>query len=431
MKVSKYNEFIKHDDRTLAFNAMTCALAEVDSDFFEILNRVKNNDNIDLSSDLVKNMQYGGYIVNDQYNEIEALKFRSYASKFNTSGLGLTIAPTLACNFACPYCYEVPQAGIMPEEVQDSIIKFIQQKSKTITRLSVSWYGGEPLLGFDVIKSLSNRILKICDDNGISYDAFMISNCYLITDEIAEGLAKLKISGVQVTIDGPSYIHNARRKLKHGHDDTYSKIINNVKKLLSVGITPHIRVNVDKTNSDCVEELLDDLKSNGLQKCVVNFGHVNAYTEACSNIESNCLSVEEYAFETLHYQDLLVERGFSADNYPNYPGIKGNYCCADAINSFVIDPNGYLYKCWNDIGNLERAVGNLCQPESISSKEEAILQSYMLWSPFEHQKCLECSILPICMGGCPYNGMINNGVPECEKWKFNIKEALLKVKEGK
>ena len=67
------------------------------------------------------------------------------------------------------------------------------------------------------------------------------------------------------------------------------------------------------------------------------------------------------------------------------------------INAFVIDSDGNIYKCWDDIGIYERSVGSLMDKEK---KKSLALMQYMMYDPTQDSECKECKILPICMGGC-------------------------------
>lgn len=189
-------------------------------------------------------------------------------------------------------------------------------------------------------------------------------------------------------------------------------------------ISVHIRVNIDKENLEHFEELLDILKEQGLEDCPLNLGHVKAYTNACASIDDSCLNNKEFAEQSLRYQKVLHRKGFRATNYPYYPGVKGNYCCADSSSAYVIDPKGFMYKCWNDIGNEERMVGNVLDPEKVADQNTIINMNYLLWSPFEFEECTQCNLLPICMGGCPYNGTYKYQSPECENWKYTLVDVL-------
>src|SRR5699024_5938565 len=123
-------------------------------------------------------------------------------------------APTLSCNFGCPYCYEEPKSGFMSEEVQKSILDMITEAAKRRKDISVTWYGGEPLIAKDIIFNMSEKIINICEENDCDYSSYIVTNGYLVTDEIIENFKKYKITGAQITIDGPPEIHNSRRFLK-------------------------------------------------------------------------------------------------------------------------------------------------------------------------------------------------------------------------
>lgn len=422
MKSSKYNVILNHRGKKLAFNGMTSSFAEVDDNFIRILNNISKINDECLSSDdkkLLEDMKRGGFILNDDEDEMKLLKLRSNMGKFGRKGFGLTIAPTLQCNFACPYCYEERQLGFMDEEIRNAIISKIESEAKSKNDISVTWYGGEPLMAKDIISQMSEKIISIIEKYGVKYYSHIVTNGYLVNESTVKILKDARISGAQVTLDGPPRIHDSRRKLHNGVG-TFDKVISGIKLLKGSEINVHIRVNIDKTNVNALEDLLKILVKNGLNDCAIGLGHVKDYTKVCSGVAHNCLNNEEYAYETLKHQKLLLDYGFKADDYPFYPGIKENYCCVDTLSSYVVGPNGDLYKCWNDVGNKNRAVGNIKEP--IKSYNKVYLD-YLMWSPFDHKKCIECNLLPLCMGGCPYNGLAM-GKPECEKWIYNLIDVL-------
>ncbi|MEO3947847.1 radical SAM/SPASM domain Clo7bot peptide maturase [Gorillibacterium sp. CAU 1737] len=430
MKVSRYNMFWTLEDGTkLAFNSMTCALAEVNEDFLSMLDRAPELDYEGLAGeekDLVDQMLLGNYILKDSFDELKVIKYRHFAGKFNSDSLGLTIAPTLSCNFGCPYCYENPKNGMMSREVQDALVELVSDAAKQRKEISITWYGGEPLLAKGIIADMSERMIRVCEENGASYGAFIVTNGYLLDDETIAQFKELRINGAQITLDGPARIHNTRRMLKTSDKGTFDAILANTRKLKENGIQNiSIRINVDKTNVDYIEELLDILIDNDLKDVGIGLGHVNAYTDACTSVADACMNTEEYARKNVKYQDILHRKGFSAGGYPYYPGIKANYCCADSTSSFVVDPEGFMYKCWNDVGSVEKAVGQVLRRNEAPDEDMYMRNvDYIFWSPFDYAECVECSLLPVCMGGCPYNGARNGSKPECEKWKYNLEDVL-------
>ena len=81
------------------------------------------------------------------------------AARFDTAALGLTICPTLACNFRCGYCFEHSQADglTMSAETIDRLLDFIGS-FKDVNRVALAWYGGEPTLAWDVVREVTRRV---------------------------------------------------------------------------------------------------------------------------------------------------------------------------------------------------------------------------------------------------------------------------------
>jgi uncharacterized protein len=66
---------------------------------------------------------------------------------------------------------------------------------------------------------------------------------------------------------------------------------------------------------------------------------------------------------------------------------------------FVIDPDGYLHKCLNPVGNKKEAIGHISKPIEFTPD----LVTYLTWNPLEDKLCSRCNILPLCSGGCIWN----------------------------
>lgn len=432
MKSSRYNIFFEHNGKEFAFNSMSCALAEITDDFKNIMKSLETLDESALdknTKDLLDSMKDGNYIIEDNVNELDILKFRSFYGKFSKDVLALTILPNFSCNFDCPYCYENKlQEGknmkTIKDDVKNAIYQQIKNSAKMKSNIGIAWYGGEPTLSKDIIIEMSKKIISICKKYYVDCTFSMTSNGYSIDDSFIRTMAKLNLKTVQITIDGPPEIHNLTRKLKNG-TGTFSVIIENIKKLISNNITVYIRVNITKNNMDYFNELLDVLKKYDLEKCQVIPSAVVPYENVGCNISEICLSPKEFSKKLLGYRDMLVKRNLPVSNYPYLPKLLQNYCYADNVNSYTIDPDGNLYKCWIDVGVAERSLGNI---KDFSERDLSMAAEkgafYMFWSPFKHNKCKECEILPMCMGGCPHRGILNNNEPSCDLLKYSLVDAL-------
>jgi len=85
----------------------------------------------------------------------------------------------------------------MSKEVQNKILEYIEKQIKHLRSISVAWFGGEPLLAFNIIKNMSEKIIKMCEKNEIVYESFIVTNGYNLTRKIGKELSNLKISFAQ------------------------------------------------------------------------------------------------------------------------------------------------------------------------------------------------------------------------------------------
>ena len=207
-------------------------------------------------------------------------------------------------------------------------------------------FGGEPLLGMPIIESLSQQIMALCEEREIQYYAGIITNGYLLTRETAEKLKKYKVQFVQVTVDGPKKIHDARRPTINGQG-TYDVIMNNLKTIRGI-LHVHLRINVDFENVDAADEVVSYLKQENMLDYIYPYlGLVIPYNNAYE--KNKCLTDELYSKYNLQF---LLRNNIPLQT--SYPRPRGNHCVSDFYNGWVIDDKGYLYKCWNDIGEIEK-----------------------------------------------------------------------------
>jgi uncharacterized protein len=176
-----YNFIWPTDDpaKVMIFNSLTTALAEVEKTHLDLLSlpRFDYDTLPDVARRFVDALKQGGFVLDDEADELKILKFAYNSSKYDRMWIGFTVAPTLRCNFACTYCYE--QAGenekrdghnaFMPENVQQALLSFIEQAAKTVKGVYITWYGGEPLLGQEIIFDLSQKIITVTEENKINY----------------------------------------------------------------------------------------------------------------------------------------------------------------------------------------------------------------------------------------------------------------------
>jgi len=439
LKPSIYNFIWPSGDpgKLMVFNSLTTSLVEVGRTHAELLNipRFEYDTLPKAAKQFADGLKQGGFVLEDQTDELKILKFAYNSRKYNRMGLGFTIAPTLRCNFACTYCYE--QAGenqdkrdgqnvFMPENVQQELLNYIKKAAKTVKGLHITWFGGEPLLGKNIIFGLSEKIIAITGENKLDYTARMVTNGYLLTGdpEIVQKLKDSRITAFQITLDGPPDVHNSRRMLKAAKGPTFDKIMEGIKLLKANDLSVGLRINVDRSNMDGALKLLDILEDNNLKDITIKLGHVSADTTGCKSIENSCATNEEFTVLNQTLQETLRQRGFKTGQTPYYPRIA-NSCTANQMNAFVVDPDGDMYKCWSEIGDKPARIGNIIDFKQRGKDERMREIRWLTWEPFDYADCLACKVLPICMGSCAYRAMfVNKDRPDCAEWKYGLEHYV-------
>lgn len=429
MKPSRFNIFINSEHgATLAFNSASASLAEILPEKYPIIERLMKCPESVANEEEAQYMQAlleGQYLIDDSIDELTALKVRNRRQRFGSSVFMLTIAPTLACNFRCDYCFENQSAHKMSRETEEALLKFSEGYIRKSTGLLVTWFGGEPTLCLATIERLQKGLRELCERFDVPMQpSSIVTNGYLLDADMATRLKDAGITEAQITIDGPARVHDARRKLAGG-GGSYARIMENIKAcadILRIGV----RINVDKDNFSSAVEVLHDLHAHGLMsKVYPYFAQVQASTGVCADIRDRCFSTEEFSQEQVEMYRKLMANGFGGVEYPMLA--PGGHCSADTDCSFVVAPSGNLFKCWEELSaDSADSVGSVHQNEPTSEQLKKQF-SYLAWDPLEKAGCRECTILPLCMGGCPRHALQQNSpsTGACCSWKFNLNEMLM------
>jgi uncharacterized protein len=428
MRVSRYNYFKPWDDNNfLAYNARSGGVALMTKDnyalYLKLTKKINARDTDHFSpeeADLLTQLKHGSFIYDGEQDELEDLHFKHNAARYDRTVLNLAIAPTMACNLACRYCYEDNKKGRMSGDIIEKIIGLVEEQTPGLRELNIAWYGGEPLLAMDIIEDLSQSFFDIQKEHKFQYASSMISNGYLLNKEKVDRLCELKVLEAQITLDGPEKYHDLNRPLKNG-GGSFRTIIENLK-YAADKIRLNIRVNVDKNTSiDNINELLRELDQAGLrEKIGVNFGHLEAMTSACSNIAESCYNIVEFSKAEVDYYGSLLANGYVIGKLP-LPSVIT--CMSQNINSYLIDPEGRLYKCFANLGDPSKAMGYIGKEIEYGNHN---FTSLFQFNPFLDEECRQCAVLPVCLGGCPEKRTHPELKKEerCSSWKHNLEPML-------
>lgn len=396
---SKYNILSKSEKYGyLLFNTMSLAFIRINEQDIDMWKKLRE------TPDSYTNFQNYDFLikarilVDNQEDDLNVYLADVLKNRYNSSDMALTILPTRGCNFGCIYCYEQDRPNVlMNEQTEKAIVKFVCSNSN-LKRLSVVWYGGEPLLNFDSMV----RLTKMFKQLNIEYSAKIVSNGYLLTKEKADLMKDLAIRNIQITFDGSEEIHNQRRFLLGGQP-TYRKIMDNLKYLLSINkeITIDIRTNIDRRNKDDYKKFYQDFKSE------INDKRVTMYPGFVSDLlSSECVSPEfnisEGGYKAQFILDIFDKYGIEIKSF--LPKYRRHSCVASKYFAFVIGPEGELYKCWRMVGNQKEAIGNV----NDGSFDMVKFSKYLIGADYTlDSKCLQCEFITLCGGGCPLVRMRN------------------------
>ena len=354
------------------------------------------------------------------FDERAALETMGRGACATPYAVGLTICPTLSCNFDCPYCFENHGSGKMSPEVQDDVVALAERMLDTSRAddLRVTWFGGEPLLAPDVIESLSARLIALVEERGGAYSASIITNGYLLTQDVADMLGAAKVSFCQVTIDGLAETHNLTRYLRGG-GPTFDRIVSNLRNV-KLPFKVSIRHNVHEGN----REEVDKLEQFVAQLAKESGNLLNYYPASVDGSKA--------ADERGKQVGLLCESSASdvgiRQEASRFKSGRGHYCGANSLWGVCIDDCGNLCKCWEAVDKKAISFGNAhdwdpAQPFETAANLDNLTKFLNTAIPNGDEECNECVWLPMCVGGCPYKRLFVDR--KCVAFKDNPEAYVL------
>ena len=106
------------------------------------------------------------------------------------------------CNFRCVYCSQEFKRGSMQPEVRECVLRQVRAGIKHVRSLEISWFGGEPLLGYDAIEEIAPYFQEEARKHEVSFAASITTNGFLLTAERSKKLVNWGITAYQITLDG-------------------------------------------------------------------------------------------------------------------------------------------------------------------------------------------------------------------------------------
>ncbi len=343
-----------------------------------------------------------------------------------------------ACNMACEYCfagkgeYHGSDMGLMSFETGKRALDFLMDNSGSRVNLEVDFFGGEPLLDWDVIKQLVAYAREQEPKRNKKFRFTLTTNGILLDDEVIE-FANKEMYNVVLSLDGRKEVNDRFRVLRDG-TGTHDMILPKFKKLADSRNQEgyYMRGTYSHHNTDFTNDIFymadQGFEQLSMEPVVAPEGSPYALTE-----EDLPVLFEQY--EILAKEMIRREkegRGFTFYHY--MIDLSGGPCiykrvsgCGSGTEYMAVTPSGDLYPCHQFVGEEEYKIGNIF--DGIQNPQ--IQEEFASCNVYTRPECRECWAQLYCSGGCAANayhatGSIN-GIYEygCKLFRKRMECAIM------
>lgn len=197
-----------------------------------------------------------GYVVSASVDEDARWNVRYGLEQYQQNRLDLILLSSEECNFRCVYCSQEFKRGSMLPEVRKGVLSHVRMRIKRLRSMDISWFGGEPLLGYDAIEELAPELQEQAKQNEVAFSSSMTTNGYLLFPERSRKLVNWGVTNYQITLDGTALEHDSHRPLANG-EGTFHQILGNLiaMKAITEPFRVAVRFNFDRDNLPHAEAL--------------------------------------------------------------------------------------------------------------------------------------------------------------------------------
>lgn len=347
----------------------------------------------------------GALFTEDNYE----LKIKDFSAR-PTVVKALCLHITHDCNLACKYCfaeegeYHTGKRELMSYEVGKQALDFLVANSGSRRNLEVDFFGGEPLMNWQVVKDLVKYGRSIEKQANKNFRFTLTTNGVLLNDEIQE-FANKEMANVVLSCDGRPEIHDMMRPFRGGQP-SYDRIMPKFKKLAdSRGQDKYyIRGTFTRNNLDFSKDVIH-LANEG-------FKQISVEPVVAQETDSYALREEDLPQLFEEYDSLAAEmmrrQGTEEDfNFFHFMiDLEGGPCvykrlsgCGSGTEYMAVTPTGELYPCHQFVGNTDFLLGDVWQ----GVKRQDTVNKFKHCNVYAKEKCRQCFARFYCSGGCAAN----------------------------
>ena len=367
--------------------------------------------------------------------------FEDMAGKFKersgnvVKALCLHVAHT--CNLNCSYCFASQgkyhgDRALMSFEVGKRALDFLIENSGKRRNLEVDFFGGEPLMNWDVVKQLVEYARSVEKQHNKNFRFTLTTNGMLIDEDVIE-FANREMSNVVLSLDGRKEINDLKR-VDYAGNGSYDKIVPKFKQLVESrgGQGYYMRGTFTHANPDFTKDVF--------HMADLGFTELSMEPVVSSPDDPAALTPEDLEIVKEHYEILAKEmiqrkkegRGFTFYHYMLdltegpcvYKRISG---CGSGTEYMAVTPWGDLYPCHQFVGDEAYKLGDIWQGVT----NDALREDFRSCNAYAREDCKDCWAKLYCSGGCAANAYHASGSirgiyePGCELFKKRIECAIM------
>ena len=367
--------------------------------------------------------------------EVERLLEKRYDAPWTK----LELALSEVCNLACRYCYcgtcrdKVQNQGVMSETIARQAINWLFAVSGQSKEISITFFGGEPLMNKKVFLFAVNYSQRLAKLHGKKMFYSMTTNGTLLDDEIISVIKRYNF-GLMVSLDGPKLLHDSQCPMRGG-EGSYDLAVSGIKKLMARRKRVTVRCTMAHPAPNMMEliRFFDDF---GFSRIVLGRVCNPVYKSCCDFTDSDFREHERQMTDEVipwilkelregripkyHPFAKALEQQKAADSFQPISPFK----CGACRGTTTVGADGTLYPCHRFVGMDKWIIGSI----SNGPDYEKCKQFWRDYGRCVRETCSDCWAYPLCKGPCPWEVAQDDGTfrinrQTCEETKAWIKQG--------
>ena len=444
----------KLGDYNIVLDVCSGSVHAVDEVAYDIISMFEDNDR-----DVVINAMKEKYLCDDItesdieecYEQVVELKesgklfapdtFEPMAGQLKDKTRGVVKALCLhiahTCNLNCSYCFASQgkysgERAVMSLEVGKRALDFLIENSGTRRNLEVDFFGGEPLMNYQVVKDIVAYARSIEKQHNKNFRFTLTTNGILIDDDVID-FANREMSNVVLSLDGRKEVHD-RFRVDYAGNGSWERIVPKFQKLVEArgGKNYYMRGTFTHANPD----FLNDIK----QMLDLGFTELSMEPVVCAPGDPSELTQEDLPVVLDQYEklaELMLERKKEGRPFTFYHymiDLTGGPCiykrisgCGSGTEYMAVTPWGDLYPCHQFVGDEKFRLGDIYN--GVTNTE--CQQSFAECNVYARPECRDCWARLYCSGGCAANAYHSTGSVKgiykygCELFKKRMECAIM------